>query len=185
MNSKRSVLALCGLTAWMVVAAGCSDKTADNPLTEQPVGENPATDPLQVRPRPVATAGASKSQQAVQPLIATLSVDAKKPAAHEALIQIGNPAVQPLIEALTNPNAARAEIAQTLGEIGDVRALGPLTQLLAEEEIKAHDGDLREQEQRKEVIIAARRAVDAIKSKSPAPAPAPMASRSKHQTGKR
>ncbi|MFZ4397111.1 MAG: HEAT repeat domain-containing protein [Kiritimatiellia bacterium] len=151
MNSKRSVLTLCGLTAWMVVVAGCSDKTADNPLTEQPVGENPATDPLQVRPRPVAPAGASKSPQAVQPLI----------------------------EALTNPNAARAEIAQTLGEIGDVRALGPLTQLLAEEEIKAHDGDLREQEQRKEVIIAARRAVDAIKSKSPAPTPAPMESRSK------
>ncbi len=53
-----------------------------------------------------------------------------------ALVQTGDPAVPPLIQALKDPNAlARKAVAHALGEIGDARALGPLVELLQDTEL--------------------------------------------------
>ncbi len=64
----------------------------------------------------------------------------------EDLVQIGSPAVLPLIEALedSNPNV-RAGAARALGKIGDMRALTPLIECLD------HDNDI---EVRKSVVWA-------------------------------
>lgn len=55
--------------------------------------------------------------------------------AAEALAQIGTPAVEPLIAALSHPvEDVRWKAAIALGEIGDTRAIGPLIELLRDED---------------------------------------------------
>lgn len=53
----------------------------------------------------------------------------------DGLVKIGKPAVKPLIEALKNDDPTmRMYAAETLGKIGDVRALKPLVSLLEDED---------------------------------------------------
>jgi len=74
--------------------------------------------------------------RAVAPLIDALT-DRRGPAlsAAWALVEIGAPAVDPLIVALRDPDAALADAAaQALGKIGDVRAVAPLLGALTHEQ---------------------------------------------------
>lgn len=68
---------------------------------------------------------------AVAPLIAVLRDAAVREEATAALVQIGAPAVAPLITALKDMDLdKRKRAAAILGEIGDTRAVGPLTAAL-------------------------------------------------------
>ena len=74
-----------------------------------------------------------------------------------ALIRIGEPAVEPLIGILGAPAAwARYQAARVLGEIGDARAIEHLTRLL-------------DKEKNKEVLDVAANEIAKIKTKSNAP----------------
>ena len=58
--------------------------------------------------------------------------------AASALVEIGEPAVEPLIQALNDPNAkdwVRMSMADTLGKIGDPRAVEPLISALGDEAV--------------------------------------------------
>ena len=201
MNRKIRTVGLVGMAAWMGMLAGCSDKPADKQTLVQPAIEKLKNEDQQVRQQAATTLGASKSPQAVPPLIDALATDAnpkvrqlaatalgqigdpraiqpliralgmesERAAARASLMQIGKPAVEPLIEALATPGEARLEIVHVLGELGDGRALPPLLNLQAEEDKKAHDGDLLEQEARRDLIVAVSQAVNALKSLPIAP----------------
>jgi HEAT repeat protein len=72
---------------------------------------------------------------AVEPLIAALkdSDGAARKGASEALVQMGAPAVDSLVAALRDP-ALRTVASSTLGQIGDMRAVGPLIATLREDD---------------------------------------------------
>lgn len=90
-------------------------------------------------------------EPAVEPLIRVLR-RIGKPGATGALARIGKPAVEPLIQALEDLAAfARWQAATALGEIGDARAVGPLTQVL--------------KDQNREIQEAAKEALEKIKAK--------------------
>ncbi|MGB8980356.1 MAG: HEAT repeat domain-containing protein [Anaerolineales bacterium] len=59
----------------------------------------------------------------------TLESDAIKIEARDALVRIGSPAVEELLQALNNPSACLSSVI-TLGRIGDVRAVEPLINVL-------------------------------------------------------
>jgi HEAT repeat protein len=69
--------------------------------------------------------------RAVEPLVAALENRNPSPAVREsaaaALVKIGAPAVEPLIALLSSRSSARLHAAEVLGNIGDPRAVEPLT----------------------------------------------------------
>lgn len=76
-------------------------------------------------------------EEAVESLIKRLEDgnDEVKNAAVDALSEIGPPAVEPLIPLLKSPSAnLRWRAAETLGRIGDKRAVGPLVQALQDQD---------------------------------------------------
>jgi hypothetical protein len=82
--------------------------------------------------------GQLRDPAAVQPLMGVLTDDQYSGIrwkAAEALVQIGTPAVDPLIAVLSHPEEdVRWKAAIALGEIGDSRAIGPLIELLRDED---------------------------------------------------
>ncbi|MDD1713154.1 MAG: HEAT repeat domain-containing protein [Methanoregulaceae archaeon] len=82
--------------------------------------------------------GQLRDPAAVQPLMGVLTDDQYSGIrwkAAEALVQIGTPAVDPLIAVLSHPeDDVRWKAAIALGEIGDNRAIGPLIELLRDED---------------------------------------------------
>ena len=77
--------------------------------------------------------------RAVEPLITTLSdpTGGVCTAAVEALVEIGVPAVEPLVAALIGPNpgwSVRKAAVETLGKIGDARAVEPLVAALGDQD---------------------------------------------------
>ncbi|GAB4476075.1 MAG: hypothetical protein Kow00124_17770 [Anaerolineae bacterium] len=86
---------------------------------------------LWVRQGVTAALAELKDPRAVGPLIATLGADDRYIYSMAALAAIGEPAVEALIDALSSPNTrVRLGAANALGEIGDIRAVGPLIRLL-------------------------------------------------------
>lgn len=95
---------------------------------------------------------AGLGKPAVEPLIQVLRRFGW-PDAREALAKIGKPAVEPLIQSLEDHATwARFSAAIALGEIGDKRAVEPLTQLL-------------NNEKNEEIREAAEKALEKIKTK--------------------
>ena len=95
-----------------------------------------------VRKYAAAALGYIGDTKAIKPLIEALKVvdfydeDARE-AAMNALVSIGEPAVEPLIEALGDKEiktGTRCYAAEALGNIGDNRALKPLIEALGDEE---------------------------------------------------
>jgi len=83
--------------------------------------------------------GVMKDPRAVDPLLFFLGEKdrASREAARKALVEIGMPAVKPLIAALKDENInVRAEAVKALGEIKDPRAADPLIPLLGEEDAR-------------------------------------------------
>ena len=69
--------------------------------------------------------------RAIDPLIRILDFNDPNNYAADALVKIGEPAVEPLIQALTDPNAVvRSYVAFSLGQIGDQRAVQGLIKAL-------------------------------------------------------
>ncbi len=115
------------LRGWAARALGqIGDRRAVDPLIAA------LSDPsLWVRQGVTAALAELKDPRAVGPLISTLGADDRYIYSLGALAAIGEPAVEALIEALDNPNTrVRLGAANALGEIGDVRAVGPLIRLL-------------------------------------------------------
>ena len=80
--------------------------------------------------------GKIKDARAIEPLIKQLNnqMNGVDEVAVEALVNIGKPAVTPLIAALKDKNKRiRAYVAETLGKIKDVRAVEPLLKTLGDE----------------------------------------------------
>jgi HEAT repeat protein len=94
------------------------------------------TDP-EVRRYAALALGKTKSPDAIQPLLKVLQEDEddqNKNAAAGSLVKIGRPAVKPLIEALGKSNDidVTIRIVQTLGNIGDKRAIKPMEKVYNE-----------------------------------------------------
>ncbi len=71
--------------------------------------------------------GAVRDPRAVGPLVASLENEKIRRSSMAALVQIGDPAVEPLIAAMENPNPkVRAEVAWGLGMLRDPRAVEAL-----------------------------------------------------------
>ena len=78
-------------------------------------------------------------EPAVEPLINALK-SRWEAAAAEALVKIGEPAVEPLIHALKDEDSdVRAAAAMALGKIGDERAVEPLTEALEDESYQVRE----------------------------------------------
>lgn len=104
------------------------------------------------------TLGNIGDTRAVEPLIDALCQsedEFEEEVIEEALVKIGKPAVEPLIKALQQEDElyCRWGLAKVLGDIGDGRAVEPLTELLEDED---DDEDVRE---------AVKKALEEIKSK--------------------
>jgi HEAT repeat protein len=83
------------------------------------------------RRNPIDVLGEIGDARAVQPLIRALYEQFTSEGAGAALVKIGPPAVEPLIEALQyGPSWMRENVVKPLGDIGDARALAPLMTLV-------------------------------------------------------
>jgi HEAT repeat protein len=85
----------------------------------------------------VEALGSLGDESVVKPLIASLIANSQlvsvQRAIQAALLEIGNAAVEPLIEALSDDNdVARTVVAEVLGELGDARAEDPLIEILSQ-----------------------------------------------------
>ncbi|MBN2494580.1 MAG: HEAT repeat domain-containing protein [Deltaproteobacteria bacterium] len=81
--------------------------------------------------------------EAVGPLVEIIRSDERKYLAVGPLAEVGAPAVKPLIELLDNPDPlVRRYAAETLGKIGDPRAIAPLRALLEREKERVEQGDV-------------------------------------------
>jgi HEAT repeat protein len=90
-----------------------------------------------VRNYSTLSVGKTRNPEAIEPLIKALKEDEDdrvRDSAAKALHQIGTPAVDPLIEELggTKDMEIVIRIAQTLGDIGDKRAIKPLEKVYNE-----------------------------------------------------
>ena len=90
-----------------------------------------------VRSSIVKTLGQLKDSRVVEPLLARLSDKDSwvRESASRALIDVGDKAVEPLLEQLNN-QYLRQEIVAILGELGDRRALEPLVRQLSDADIR-------------------------------------------------
>jgi HEAT repeat protein len=92
---------------------------------------------VDVRKHAAAALGRLRDFEAVEPLIMALRDVQVRERALEALIQIGEAAIDPLVAALQNRNPdVRKLAAGALGRIGDARALGELERLAGADEGK-------------------------------------------------
>ena len=110
------------------------------------------------RTKIAATLGALAGDRAIRALVATLEDDEVSQAAQDALARIGVDAVPHLIRALRAP-AATLPALDVLGQIGDLRAAGPITQMLAAEQesvrIAAMDALAELEDERTATAVAA------------------------------
>ena len=156
------------------------------------IGDARAVDPLitaltdqdkQVRAAAASGLGSIKDARAIGPLISALPDDDPGVwTARNALAQSGASAVEPLIAALGDKDwTIRRGAAQTLGDIGDTRAIEPLTAAARARRLSIHKdrytavrraaadalAQIKERDARSPAGLTARTGVEAISYKIP------------------
>ena len=128
MKSKTMIgLIAVAVIASVAIFAGCVEK------------EIPKSAPTPT-PTVTSTPTLSVEQRKISSLIDDLRSFFRRDSAIESLVEIGEPAVEPLIQALKDEDSfVREGAAEALGKIGDKRAVEPLINALKDE-----DRDVRE-----------------------------------------